>query len=150
MVLSMRMFNFALNILHMQSLKRHIAIVSLFIACFVGVTTMVLPHHHHHDGRICLIWGSNMAGEKSHDTGEPLSCNDCPLKMQALQNAQQSTTHGNDRDGILPMMAVLWNSVELPEIDEHGIIPYYIDKEQHCMCVVCTLCGLRAPPAYVA
>ena len=42
------------------------------------------------------------------------------------------------------------DELAVPEIDEHGIIPYYIDKEQHCMCVVCTLCGLRAPPAYVA
>lgn len=147
--LSVRMFNFVPT-RPMRHMKRYIAIISLLLASLVGLVTMVLPHHHHEDGHICLLLGNNTSEDTSHDTDEPLTCNDCPLKMQALQNTSSISSHGNDRDGMAPMIAVLWGCVELPEVDEHSIIPYYIVQVHCCMCAVCTLCGLRAPPAYVA
>lgn len=131
-------------------MKRYISIISLLFACFVGLATMVLPHHHHNDGRICLILDSHAKDEAPYESDQPLTCNDCPLKLHALQNASQWSCYGNDRDNIVPITAVLWGCVELPEVDEHCIIPYYIEDEPCCMCAVCALCGLRAPPAYVA
>ena len=130
----------------MHKPKHYIAVISLICACFLMLTTTVLPHHHHDDGHICLVFG-NVSDIDSGHTDDTSGCDDdCLMKLGAVQDA--SLIGHSLKIALHPVVwiAVLWDAAAVPDIEEHKVCSPFVYIEHPCKCIVCTLCGLRAPP----
>lgn len=132
------------TVMHLS--KRHIAFLSLLCACFLMLATTVLPHHHHDDGRICfaLVDISHAAQEHS---GDASACHDgCLMKLGVAKDV--SLSDFGSKGALFAWVAVLPDLVSVPDAGVRKVASPYIYIESPCKCIVCTLCGLRAPPLW--
>ncbi len=132
----------------MRRPKRYIAVISLLCVCFLMLATTVIPHHHHDDGSICIVLTGEEAEAAEDEPASHGGCRDnCMMQLGAMLDAFLHGGH-DVKMGLQPLVlaAVVWDSPLLPPVDEYKSYTSFIYIEQHCRCVVCSLCGLRAPP----
>lgn len=131
----------------MHNIQRLISVIMLFFAAFSMVASSALPHHHHDDGSICIAIGSesDAAETENHSSGEGCS-DDCAMNIDLLQDASQ-LGHAS-KVGFIPTLVVTlsWDYALLPEPQESNHTTSFIYIERGCNGIVCSPCGLRAPP----
>lgn len=132
----------------MYQQKRHIAIISLICSCLVMLTTTILPHHHHDDGHICLALGDTSHTHSGHDDDTSACDDSCLMKLGVLREISQIAADSKIALHQIAWVAILYSQLSVPDAGECKTFSSpYIYIEKPCKCVVCTHCGLRAPPA---
>lgn len=108
------------------------------------LATTVLPHHHHDDGRICFAV-SDISHAGHEHSGDASACHDgCLMKLGVAKDVLLSDF--GSKEASFAWVAVLPDLLSVPDAGERKIASPYIYIESPCKCIVCTLCGLRAPP----